>query len=308
LWCFFSGDVLIKNLTKKSIVIDTDIGDDVDDILALAYALTHKELEILGITTVFRNTSLRAKIASYFLGLADRPDIPVHPGVGQPIAGSVDDGEIPCQFGDEMSNIEVSSVDAIQFLASLLERQQITIVCIGPLTNIATLIKQRPDLIPRIDELVIMGGAYYRHVAEWNILCDPEAASIVFNSGVNIRAVGLDVTLHCRISSDRLKKVRAGRPVQDFLLEMCRRWFDHSGYRPILHDPLAIFALLDESDIQYQEEKVNIECIGTFTRGVSFCEEHRMWEREVPDPNVLVAVKLDYQRFTDRFMSAVFGD
>ena len=63
---------------------------------------------------------------------------------------------------------------------------------------------------------------------------------------------------------------------------------------------------LDESDIQYQEEKVNIECSGTFTRGVSFCEEHRMFERDVPDPNVLVAVNLDYQRFTDRFMTAVF--
>jgi len=299
---------MIKNRTKKSIVLDTDIGDDVDDILALAYALTHKELEILGITTVFRNTFLRTKIAKYFLDLVGRPEIPVHPGVGQPIAGTVDDGEIPCQFGDEMSNIEVSSIDAIEFLSSVLERQQATIVCIGPLTNAATLIKQRPDLISRIDELVIMGGAYYRHVAEWNILCDPEAASIVFNSGVNIRAVGLDVTTRCRISSDRLERVRAGRPVQDFLLEMCRRWFDHSGYRPILHDPLAIFALLDESDIQYQEEKVNIECSGTFTRGVSFCEEHRMFERDVPDPNVLVAVNLDYQRFTDRFMAAVFGD
>jgi len=289
-------------------VIDTDIGDDVDDILALAYALTHEELEILGITTVFRNTFLRAKIASYFLDLAGRPEIPVHPGVGQPIAGTADVDEIPCQFGNEMSDTQVSSIDAIQFLSNVLESQKTTIVCIGPLTNAATLIKQRPDLVANIDELVIMGGAYYRHVAEWNILCDPEAASIVFNSGVNISAVGLDVTLHCKINSDRLESVRAGRPVQDFLLEMCRRWFDHSGYRPILHDPLAIFALLDESDIQYREEKVNIECAGTFTRGVSFCEEHRMWGREVPDPNVLVAMNLDYQQFTDRFMAAVFGD
>jgi len=300
--------VLIKNKTKKCIVLDTDIGDDVDDVLALAYALTQKELEILGVTTVFRNTFVRAKIARYFLNLAGRPEIPVHPGFGQPLADNVDDGEIPCQFGDEMSDIEVSSIDAIQFLSSLLERRRTTIVCIGPLTNIATLIKQRPDLIPGIDELVIMGGAYYFHVAEWNILCDPEAASIVFNSGISLRAVGLDVTTRCRIGSDRLKGVRAGRPVQDFLLEMCKRWFDHSGYQPILHDPLAIFALLDESDIQYQGEKVNIECSGTFTRGVSFCEEHRMWGREVPDPNVSVAVELDYQRFTDGFMSAVFGD
>ena len=205
-----------------------------------------------------------------------------------------------------MSSIEASPIDAIEFLSSVLEHQRTTIVCIGPLTNVATLIKQRPGLVPRIDELVIMGGAYYRHVAEWNILCDPEAASIVFNSGVNIRAVGLDVTTRCRISPERLERVRTGRPLQDFLLEMCQKWFDHSGYRPILHDPLAIFALLDESDIQYQAEKVNIECSGTFTRRVSFCEEHRMWEREVPDPNVLVAVDLDYQRFTDHFMSAVF--
>lgn len=293
---------------KTSLLLDTDIGDDVDDILALAFALAHPELELLGITTVFRNTQARAQMAKYLLRLAGRENIPVHAGVGQPLKNALDVVQTPHLFGSEMEGIEIDTLGAVEFLCSVLEKQRAHLVCIGPLTNIATLIEKRPDVLTNVDSLIMMGGSYYRHANEWNIVCDPEAAHIVFNSGLNINAFGLDVTAPCEIDPGKMEKAGDHNPMQEYLLEMCRRWKTHSGFSPILHDPLTIYSMLKRSDIHYQSEMIHIELQGEHTRGMTVCEDHRIWGRVAPAPNIQVAADFDRPRFIEYFLATVFGD
>ncbi len=290
------------------VIIDTDIGDDVDDLLAIAYALTQEKIEILGLTTVFKNTRARARMARYFLQLADLPGLPVHAGIGEPIVNKVTTTDIPCQYSEMMDDVEIDSSDAIPFLIRTLANRKVTIVCIGPLTNIATLIEKRPDLSGNIDRLVMMGGSYYRHATEWNILCDPEAAHIVFNAGIKIQALGLDVTTLCGLSQAQFDSIKPTGRVGTFLLDMCREWLGHSGFLPVLHDPLTIHSLIDSDDLNYRPERVHIELTGKYTRGMTYCEDHGLWGREAQNPNVNVACDVNGPGFVDHFLGCVFSE
>lgn len=293
----------------RNIIIDTDIGDDADDILALGLALSTEQLNLVGVTTVFKNTRLRAKMAKRVLQLAGREDIPVYAGCEHRINGEEnDDEEIPCQYQGKMDSQPIETEHAVEFMADALSQEKLTIVAIGPLTNIATLIKEHPELIKNIDELVLMGGCYYRHVNEWNIICDPEAADIVFNSGIDIRAVGWDVTTKCHFDGDYLSQAKnnANTELKKILIESCDAWFDKTGFTPILHDPLTVFALLEESDIEYNQEQVHVELKGEYTTGMTVCTEDGIWGRTPSNPNCLIAKNLNYSRFIKFFLNNVF--
>ena len=290
---------------RYNILIDTDIGDDADDVLALALALNTPDINILGVTTVFKNTLARAQLARHFLKLSGRDDIPVHAGLSQPLKGSVNADEIPCQHDAGMNLLTPDSCDAVSFLADRLRRQPARIICIGPLTNIATLLNNHPQVIDKIQELVIMGGSYYRHATEWNILCDPEAADLVFRSGINIRALGLDVTTRCTLSADQLALLNTGDPCCQFLYQMCKRWLAKSGHLPMLHDPLTIYSLTDRDNLRYRGETVHIELTGDHTRGMTFCEDHGIWGRSSPNPNVQAAFDIDAPVFVDYFLTTL---
>ncbi|MDE1230085.1 nucleoside hydrolase [Vibrio aestuarianus] len=294
----------------RNIIIDTDIGDDADDILALALALKSSELNIVGVTTVFKNTQLRAKMAKHVLALAERQDIPVFAGHPHSILGENDCTEVPCQYQSEMSNYSVPEVHAVQYIADVLSTQKVTLVAIGPLTNIADLIVKHPECLKNIEELVVMGGCYYRHVNEWNIVCDPEAADIVFRSGLKIRAVGLDVTTQCNFNGLALSSARrdADTPLKKLLIESCDAWFNETGFTPILHDPLTIFSLLSDSDIEYVPENVRVELKGEFTRAMTVCTEEGIWGRVSESPTALVARHLDADNFVNYFTNKVFSN
>ncbi|WP_047043270.1 nucleoside hydrolase [Vibrio mexicanus] len=293
----------------RNIIIDTDIGDDADDILALGLALSTDQLNLIGVTTVFKNTRLRAKMAKSVLQLASRENIPVYAGCEHRINGEENDNEeIPCQYQGKMDSQLIETEHAVDFMAHALMQENLTIVAIGPLTNVATLIKEHPELIKNIDELVLMGGCYYRHVNEWNIICDPEAADIVFNSGINIRAVGLDVTTKCHFDGDYLSQAQdnANTELKQILIESCDAWFNKTGFTPILHDPLTVFSLLEESDIEYNQEKVRVELKGQHTTGMTVCTEDGIWGRKTKNPNCLVAKNLNYSQFVEFFLNSVF--
>lgn len=289
----------------RNIIIDTDIGDDADDVLALAFALQHPELNIQGITTVFKNTELRAKIVRYTLDLFDRNDIPVGVGAVTPINNDVDINELPCQFLPEMAEISTPPYSANELFNSILSKNKATIVCIGPLTNIAKLITDQPQLLNNIEEIVIMGGCYYQHCNEWNIVCDAEAADIVFRSGLSLRCVGLDVTRHCHLAPC-LQMVDATNQRNKFLLEMCQKWYEKSGYTPILHDPLTIFSCLESNTIKFREEQVSIELKGTHTRGTTYTGDYRVWNNQPPSPNATVAYEVNADDFVKYFVAKTF--
>lgn len=294
-------------MARKNIVIDTDIGDDVDDVLALALAIREPELNLLGITTVFRNTYLRAEMARYyFKTFTEFGDTPVHAGIGTPLVEAADVSLVPNQYRPEMANYPPDSADAVGFLRELLSKQSVTLVCIGPLTNIATLIRDYSEVTGNIDELVIMAGCYRHPWNEWNIACDPEAAEVVFNSGLPIKAVGLDVTTRCTITAEQMAAVSKQSAHNEFLLQACADWQNESGFLPVLHDPLTVYALLERSDLTFTSEHVRIETDGKYTRGMTVCSPSRIWGRAPTRTNVEVASDLNPDRFVADFLNTVF--
>lgn len=295
---------------SKKIMIDTDIGDDIDDALALSFALRSEELELVGVTTVFKNTAARARMALALLKAFGKSDIPV--GIGSP--GPVDKAELeelPNQYLDEMNALSVSSCPpAVTLLRDkiLASPGEITVIAIGALTNIAYLFEQYPETKDAIAELRIMGGAYRLHFKEWNILCDPEAARVVFGSGVPVSAIGLDVTMPCKIPIPHVDEASAAH-YQRLLAKWMGKFKTHFGQNAmVLHDPLTIASLVDPSLLRFEKMSVEIETKGEHTRGMTFAERWLFpWMPEPSRNLVQAAVEVDAARFTELFCTRVFG-
>lgn len=290
-------------MEKIRIIIDTDIGDDADDALALCLALKSPELEVLGITTVFRNTAARAKIAVGLLRMMGREDIPVYAGVGQPLVQPADVEEIPIQLFEEMRGLSYCrEIGAVEYLYRTLlqEEKPLTLVAIGPLTNFALLLMLYPEVRGKIKEIVIMGGAFYMHYAEWNIQCDPEAAAIVFRYGIPVRAVGLDVTTRCQVNDELVEFLKAAqKPETSLLSDLLMCYYKDRGRHTFLHDPMAVFAVYDRELITYSGEDIVVELKGEYTRGMTFnrfkigigrCQE-----------TIRCAKTVEAERFMERF-------
>lgn len=261
-------------MNKTKIIIDTDIGDDIDDALAIALALESPELEIMGITTVFKNVTARARLAARMLKMAGRADIPVFAGLGRPIVNQVDLEAIPCQYSEVADGQENGFSDqAIDFIIETVMKSEsdITLVPIGPLTNIAVAILKEPQLRTRVKAIVMMAGCFYTHCNEWNVRCDPEAARIVFDSGIPIKAIGLDVTFKCQLSKNDVDKLSAStKPSARYLPELIKRWRQGGDKCPFMHDPLAVCAIFDQTLLDMRHERIVVETQGEYMRGATY--------------------------------------
>lgn len=294
-------------MEKIKIIIDTDIGDDADDALAICLALKSKELEVLGITTVFRNTAARAQITVKLLKLMGREDIPVYAGIGHPLVAEADVDAVPIQLLNGMETLEYQKdMDGVEFIKRSLQASQgeITLVTIGPLTNIAVLLRQYPGVKEKIKEIVMMGGAYYMHYNEWNILCDPEAADIVYSSGVPIRAIGLDVTTRCQVDDELVAMLSdSKKPETELLARLLMCYRENRGRHTFLHDPMAVFAVYDKELLTYQREDIHVELQGKYTRGTTF----NTWKIGEGNSrqNVLCAKEIKAEAFVHKFKEII---
>src|SRR5690625_3179768 len=293
----------------QKIILDTDIGDDIDDALALAFILKSPELDLIGISTVYKNTKLRTKQALSLLEAYERNDIPVATGVGKPFFEKVDVNEVPCQwsetYADTVYNCDIHGVDLI--LQLIKENPEAKLVGIGPLTNIATAIIKEPETMKNV-ELVLMAGMYLSHYSEWNIACDPVASRIVFESGLRITMVGLDVTLHCKLDQKDVSDIKGVVDKGSNLLsEMMTKWEDEVTHLPILHDPLTIAYLTHPHLLTLEKKQLHIECNGEFTRGMTVDQKDVFYERPLKESNVTVATNVDYKNFNKLFKKRVFG-
>lgn len=255
---------------KKKILIDTDIGGDVDDALALALALNSPELEVVGITNVYLANEWRANVTRNMLKVYGREDIPVCTGAEKPLIGWWDENRIPNSSADFASIEGDEKLCACDFILKMAkEHENLIVVAIGPLTNVALAIAKEPAIINRI-RIVMMGGEIDKAHPEWNIVCDPEAARIVFESGVQIQMVGLDVTNRCRFTREDVDRIKqTGNPRTDLLGEMMEMFIKNFGYLPILHDPLAMSVLLWDDLLVFEEKKILVETAGQYTRGLT---------------------------------------
>jgi len=292
----------------KKVIIDTDIGGDIDDALAVALALNSPELDIIGITTVFENTLLRAKLAKKLLQIFNRPDIPVIKGVEKPIINDWDRSLIPPQVKAVREEIKIDeNINAVDFIVERImnSEEPVTLITIGPLTNIAGAIIKEPGLKDKT-RIYMMGGMYSQAFPEWNIYCDPEAGRVVFDSGIPITMVGLDVTLKCKLDKKSLDKIfNFNTERTNFLSELIRIWQEGDESRfPILHDPLAVATLIDPSLVRRENMHIKVETRGEFTRGVTVVTDTPYGERK-GDSNVDVSVDVDSDRFIQFFLERI---
>ncbi len=256
-------------MEKRKILIDTDIGDDIDDAFALALALSSEEIETVGITTVFRNTRARAQQVQKLLQTMGQ-NVPVRAGerlpVHEPIhpfdkdASAPLETQPPCQWEKSYDSFPVRE-DAVDFIIEAAEKygNELTLITIGPLTNIAKAIGKAPRSMRKIRAIVGMGGWFTNYEREWNILCDPEAADVVFSSGLPVYEVGLDVTLQCALEPDLLQSfTRSDDPLCKLLAVWLQRWFAYFSFeKSVLHDPLTV-AVLIENVCRFREKYVKV--------------------------------------------------
>jgi len=284
----------------KKVIIDTDIGDDIDDALALALALSSPELEVIAITTVYGRVDIRAKLASRILEAYNRLDIPVAMGVRRPLFGE-ESTHIPNQAPvlEDKNFPNIVDKHAVDLIIEMLEREKsLTIVTLGPLTNIALALLKNRDAFKN-SELVIMGGCITRPVAEYNIKTDPEAASIVFSSGLPMTLVGLDVTLKCVMTNEMLELVnKSPKPQVKLLKKFIGLWMRIYKRNPILHDPLTVAVSFNEEIVEKARKHVVVELHGKYTRGFTVT-----LPKEEPNANVCIGV--NSQQFLELYESRV---
>lgn len=299
---------------RIKIILDTDIGDDIDDSFALLLSVYSQKFEILGITTVFRNAYKRAKMTKYLLDKMG-VDIKVYAGEDDPLMQDVNQiipedikaketldeygkYSIP-QWTNEMNNSVIEEQNAVDFIIETIHKypNEVTIVPIGPLTNIAKALTKDPSLYELIKEIRIMGGGYNIDFSEWNILCDPEAADIVYKFK-NLYAVGINVTMKTALDNQTLDCIKNDDSnVLSIIKTMLDKWFKHYEFTtPVMHDPLCIASLIDDKILQFEDMPMRIDL--TKQRGRTLVDDN-------VDNKIHVAMSIDNNKFKKVFLNTI---
>lgn len=275
----------------QKIIIDTDPGQD--DAVAILLALASPEIEVLGITCVAGNVPLHwtTRNARVICELAKRPDIRVFAGCDRPISRKLVTAEhVHGKTGLDGITLPdpvmpLQDQHAVDFLIETLRAEDsgsVILVPIGPLTNIATALQTAPDIAPRIARIVLMGGAYFEvgnitPAAEFNIYVDPEAAEIVFRSGVPLTVMPLDVTHQALTTRPRIEALRALGPVGEVVASWTDFFerFDMEKYGSEgapLHDPCTIAWILRPDLFTGRQINVEIETASPLTLGMTVAD------------------------------------
>ncbi|HEY7347867.1 MAG TPA: nucleoside hydrolase [Ktedonobacterales bacterium] len=300
------------------ILLDTDPG--IDDALALFLALASPEVQLEAITTVHGNVpvELTTRNALSLLEVAGRADIPVARGSAQPLVRSPVDAKHvhgPTGLGtltlpEPQINVVKPSAPDLIIERVLAAPGELTLVPIGPLTNLALALRREPAIVSQVREVVIMGGALrvpgnITPAAEFNIYADPHAAHIVFKAGWPIRLVSLDATNLTVITREQTRQLaRNGSPITRCIEQMLEYYFD--AFAPKfgnnvlrLHDPLYLAAAFRPDFIQWEPAYVDVELNGTLTLGETVAFFQRP---DAPAPNVQASVGVDAERFVAWFL------
>ncbi|WP_206068992.1 nucleoside hydrolase [Nonomuraea composti] len=298
----------------KKVLIDCDPG--IDDALALALAAGCADsLDIVGVTTVGGNVDLEFTTANAltlreFLQMGDVPVTPGSAGalLRRTVRATAVHGDTG--LGDVVlpaPRLGPSEGHAVDFIVETLKAApgEITLVAVGPLSNIALAVRREPRIVQWARDLVIMGGSYTRGnhnpAAEFNMLADPEAAAIVFEAGWTVTMLGLDVTLRAMVTSDVLERMRPLGRLADLLVPAAQFYGVVTAEGgPAIHDACAVAYVLDPGLFTCVPAVVNVETMGEFTRGMTVTD-FRLRDRRA---NALVATAVDVSAFWDLVIGA----
>ena len=255
----------IHQPAQQKVILDTDIGDDVDDAYALALLVSLPNAKILGVTTAFGETGKRAEIAAKLLKVVGRPDVPVfagRSGMGGKIGRQYD-------WAKGFKSSSIKSESAADFMKREIAKApgEVTLIPVGALTNIGDMLTKYPEVKTKIKQIVIMGGAVHLGynlkpppIPEWNIKCDPSAARVVFASGVPVVMAGLEVTSMMQLDPERQKKLfSAGTPMTDALAALTNLWGNNV---PTLFDPVAVAHALGNAFCDTEQQHIDVEDSG----------------------------------------------
>jgi inosine-uridine nucleoside N-ribohydrolase len=293
------------------VILDVDPGHD--DAVALMMACGSPGLDLLAVTAVAGNVPLEktTRNALRILSLVGHTHVPVAAGAAAPLRrplrtaedihgeSGLDGPEIP------EAGFEPDERGAVELIADTLRGspEPVTLVPVGPLTNVATLLREHPELKEKIAHVSLMGGSIglgnTTPAAEFNIFVDPEAAREVFDSGLRITMSGLDVTHQAGAGPEERERLRAvsgiGAVVAEFLDFFAATYEGVFGFdAPPLHDPVAVAAVLDSGLLKTRSMRVDVECESDLTRGQTVCDFYGVMGKP---PNAQVGVELDRDGF-----------
>ena len=298
-------------MQKEKIILDCDPGHD--DAVAIMLAAINPKIELLGITVVAGNQKLE-KTVNNALKVCNHLnlDVPVFSGMSRPMIREqliADDihGETGLD-GPKFEELKIKAEDkhAVNFIIDTLMNsdEKITLVPTGPLTNIGMAIRFEPRIIEKINRIVLMGGSYQlgnmTPAAEFNILADPDAAHIVFSSGVKVVMMGLDLTRQASATKEVVEKIKSLNnkasklfvDLMEFFAASQKNVFGWSA--PPVHDPTTIAYIIDPECIEVKPMFCEIELWSEKSYGRTLCDYFGILKKE---PNVDVAVKLDFDKF-----------
>jgi purine nucleosidase len=312
------------------VILDTDLamgqpGSDIDDGFALALAVAEPDLALEVVTTVNGNTDVdnATRLTVELLERLRQPDIPVVRGSGRPLVRSspASPPGVP-RFEPPPATPRDHRVHAAVELASrvMQEPGALTVVAIGPLTNIALALALEPRMAGAVAEIVVMGGVYLGQTGvaampgEFNFWVDPDAAAVVLDSGAPLRLVGLDVTRLVRLDrADAARLRRTGGGFAGFAADCTDEWIDHLERTSpaddwdhgscALHDPLAV-AVVERPDlVTWRPAHVSVERDSDLTRGIAVTD--LLGSDDPPAANCALAVGVDAEAFRSYFLERI---
>lgn len=284
-----------------AVLLDTDIGDDIDDAWALAVCLTHPQINLVGVSTVYADTVARAVIARWLIEASSKK-VDVAAGETNPLTRPVTPyrpNQMKAIPPEDEQRLKVGRTDGVKFLAEKameFDGDELVLLTVGPLTNAAKFLTEFPKASQKITRIVSMVGTLIpdHTKPEYNASVDPKATQILFESGKPITMVGLDVTLRCMLSHSDLEELSRGeRLLTKRLLALTKVWQD-AHFRPdgsvpypILHDPLAALVVVEPKLVKLQPMRIIVDKEG---RTLKF-DGH---------PNCMVAVDVNSVEFVNR--------
>lgn len=304
-------------MEKMKLILDTDIGDDIDDALALALALEMPEVELLGVTTVFIDTDKRARIAKKLLTLWGS-EAPVYAGMNSGMSSD----HSPCQYTPDLAAAEYAPVNdpradhgagAVDFLVESARRYgaRLTLVAIGPLTNVAAAIRKDPESMRGI-RIVLMGGCFYRQFNEWNIYCDSAAAGTVLDGNQNVTCIGLEVTYQTGLNDAQQRRIMSAEldGKRRYLSLLVRLHNRATKRNAVLHDPLTLYYAVHPEILTTENILVRVETKGEYTAGmtVNMDEMYRYLPEPLPGKRLTVGKTVQAERFIREFLDIVFPE
>lgn len=310
-------------MEKIKIIMDVDVG--IDDAIAMCLALGNEKFEVLGFTTTFgnRRCEVTTQNTLKILELVGRTDIPVAAGAVRPLVKEYNPPEFSIVHGfdglGDMADplpaptITTCGKSAVQFMADTLREsdEPITLVPVGPMTNVATLIMTHPELMPKIKEVVLMGGSTIKGnaspVAEANIIQDPEAAYILFKSGLKIKMAGLDATWDGYIAFDELEEFGKANWLSEKIYSMCGIYAEHYRERMknpglAMHDSLTLAWLIKPELVKAEDYYVTVDINGRYTYGMTVTDVDNVMKYK---PNATVAMGVDRVPFINMIKEAI---